>query len=98
MSIPDVLAAMNCSPQRHHQFVYADGGEFVSEHEGREVRAGNPFGLDSKLTAIGMPAPANLYLVERSDIPTLEAARAVRSQAENTQPTNHPIRSEGETK
>ena len=79
MTKSDVLAAMGREPDRHHQFVYADGEDFVTAHDGREVRAGNVFGLDSKLTQAGVPQPRNLYLVEREDIPALEAAREARS-------------------
>jgi len=44
--------------------VWEDGEEYVSSWEGKEVRAGNPFGLDSKLSDIGAPLPRNLFLVE----------------------------------
>lgn len=44
--------------------VFEDGDEFVAEWEGVEYRAGNPFGLDSKLTNAGVPEPRNLFLME----------------------------------
>lgn len=44
--------------------VYQDGDDFVATYDGTEVRAGNPFGLDSKLDNIGCPAPRNLFLME----------------------------------
>lgn len=75
MTVSEVLDVMKQEPDRHHQFAYEERGEFVSEYDGREYRAGNPFGLDSKLSDAGMPAPASLYLVEREDVPALEAAR-----------------------
>jgi hypothetical protein len=53
-------------PENAHRvaiLVREDGDEFVAEWDGREVRAGNPFGLDSRLTDIGAPQPRNLYLL-----------------------------------
>ena len=44
--------------------VRQDGEQYVAEWNGVEVRAGNPFGLDSQLTDIGAPAPRDLYLTE----------------------------------
>jgi len=44
--------------------VYEDNDEFVASWDDIEVRAGNPFGLDSKLTDIGCPQPRNLFLME----------------------------------
>jgi hypothetical protein len=44
--------------------VTLQGGEYVAEWGGHEVRAGNPFGLDSKLADIGAPVPRDLYLVD----------------------------------
>ena len=44
--------------------VTQDGDEYVAEWDGKEVRSGNPFGLDSKLTCIGAPQPRDLYLIE----------------------------------
>ena len=46
---------------------YESGDEYVAEWGGTEVRAGNPFGLDSRLTSIGAPIPHNLFLVSRDD-------------------------------
>lgn len=37
--------------------------EYVAEWDGREYRAGNPFGLDSKLLDAGVPRPHDLVLV-----------------------------------
>lgn len=47
--------------------VYEDGNEYVATWGGTEVRAGNPFGLDSRLTDIGAPQPRNLFLVSAID-------------------------------
>lgn len=44
--------------------VTQDGDEYVASWGGREVRAGNPFGLDSRLDGIGAPRPRDLYLVD----------------------------------
>lgn len=44
--------------------VRQEGDEYVAEWDGTAVRAGNPFGLDSRLDAIGAPAPRDLHLVE----------------------------------
>jgi len=38
---------------------------FRAEWNGQVVEAGNPFGLDSKLSYIGAPAPRDLYLIEQ---------------------------------
>jgi hypothetical protein len=43
--------------------VTEDGDEYVAVWDGREVRAGNPFGLDSRLDDIGAPRPRDLYLI-----------------------------------
>ena len=48
---------------RAHIIVREDGEDFVAEWEGEEVRAGNPFGLDSKLTVAGVPQPRSLWLL-----------------------------------
>lgn len=47
--------------------VKEDGDEYVAQWSGNEVRAGNPFGLDSRLTSIGAPQPRNLFLVSDED-------------------------------
>lgn len=43
------------------------GEEYVAEWDGAEVRACNPFGLDSRLTYLCAPQPRNLYLVSAED-------------------------------
>ena len=48
---------------RTHIIVREDGEEFVAEWDGEEVRAGNPFGLDSALTGAGAPRPRSLWLL-----------------------------------
>ncbi|WP_087483997.1 hypothetical protein [Brachybacterium massiliense] len=48
---------------RTHIIVREDGEEFVAEWDGEEVRAGNPFGLDSALTDAGAPRPRSLWLL-----------------------------------
>lgn len=45
-------------------YAYEDGDDYVAEWDGHEVRAGNPFGLDSRLSEIGAPAPRNLFFIE----------------------------------
>ena len=45
--------------------VTQDGDEYVAVWGGREVRAGNPFGLDSRLSEIGAPPGRDLYLMEQ---------------------------------
>lgn len=45
------------------------GDEYIAEWDGVEVRAGNPFGLDSRLDAIGAPAPRDLHLVGIDGVP-----------------------------
>jgi hypothetical protein len=47
--------------------VREDSGEYVAEWDGREFRASNPFGLDSKLSEAGAPFPRDLYLIEGVD-------------------------------
>jgi hypothetical protein len=49
--------------------VRQEGEEYVAEWEGREVRAGNPFGLDSRLDGIGAPIPRDLHLIEIDGVP-----------------------------
>ena len=44
--------------------VRQDGEEYVANWNGMEVRAGNPFGLDSRLSDVGAPVPRDLYLIE----------------------------------
>ena len=44
--------------------VRQEGDEYIAEWDGTAVRAGNPFGLDSRLDAIGAPTPRDLHLVE----------------------------------
>lgn len=45
-------------------YVHEDGEDYVAEWDGKEVRADNPFGLDSRLDGIGAPNPRNLFLIE----------------------------------
>lgn len=68
MTLADIDAEQAKPENRNRPaiLVYENGNEFVAEWEGVEVRAGNPFGLDSKLSAIGAPRPRNLYLTEES--------------------------------
>lgn len=80
MTMRAVNAQIVAAPERAHILVYEDGDQFVAAYEGQEFRAGNPFGLDSELTAGGVPAPRNLYLVDR--IEALEADPAERSQGD----------------
>jgi len=49
--------------------VRQEGKVFVAEWDGREVRAGNPFGLDSLLSDIGAPTPRDLHLIEIDGVP-----------------------------
>ncbi len=54
-------------PENAHRtsvLCYEDGDEFVAEWDGMEFRAGNPFGLDSRLTEAGCPSPRNLFLMQ----------------------------------
>ena len=44
--------------------VTQDGDEYVAVWDGQEVRAGNPFGLDSRLDSIGAPVPRDLHLID----------------------------------
>lgn len=48
-------------------FVWEEGDELVTEVDGVVYRAGNMFGLDSKLTDGGVPMPRNLYFVDEPD-------------------------------
>lgn len=50
--------------------VKEDSGEYVARWDGRDVRAGNPFALDSRLDGIGAPVPRNLFLVSATDYET----------------------------
>jgi hypothetical protein len=51
--------------------VRQEGDVFVAEWDGREVRAGNPFGLDSRLGDIGAPVPRDLHLIEIDGVPNV---------------------------
>lgn len=53
--------------ERTDVYVFEEGDQFVVEWEGKRYEAGNPFGLDSKLAAAGLPAPRNLRLVKKSE-------------------------------
>lgn len=58
-------------------FAYEDGADFVVEAQGREFRAGNMFGLDSKLE--GYFGKRNVFLVskdESDNVPILESGEA----------------------
>ena len=48
-------------------FVWEENGEFVTDVDGQVFRASNQFGLDSKLSEAGIPAPRNLYFVDEPD-------------------------------
>lgn len=48
-------------------FVWEEGGELVTQVDGKTYRAKNCFGLDSALTDGGVPMPRNLYLVDEPD-------------------------------
>lgn len=48
-------------------FVWEEDAELVTEVDGSVFRAGNVFGLDSKLSDAGIPAPRNLYFVDKPD-------------------------------
>jgi hypothetical protein len=69
MTIAEVAATRAQPDQvgRAAVFVFKDGDEFVTEWEGVELRASNPFGLDSCLASVGAPVPRSLYLVSRDD-------------------------------
>ena len=47
--------------------VRMDGDNFVAAWDGREFRAGNPFGLDSKMDEAGVPQPRNLFLIDNEE-------------------------------
>lgn len=59
----EAQALMAKEPERTHVICREDGDGFVASWGDIEVRAGNPFGLDSELEKIGCPHPRNLYLV-----------------------------------
>lgn len=48
-------------------FVWEEGEELVTYVDFTEFRWTNVFGLDSKLTEAGIPAPRNLYFVDAPD-------------------------------
>lgn len=49
--------------------VRLEGEEYIAEWDGKEVRAGNPFGLDSRLDHVGAPMPRDLHLVMIDGVP-----------------------------
>lgn len=54
--------------ERTDVYVYEEPkGTFVVEWKGERYESGNPFGLDSKLYAAGLPAPRNLHLVTKNE-------------------------------
>lgn len=67
MTMAEVRAQMEKAPERTPILVRVDGDEFVATYGDQEFRAGNPFGLDSKLTESGVPAPRDLYLVDAEE-------------------------------
>ena len=60
---------MTDSKARTRIDVRQEGDVFVAEWDGKEVRAGNPFGLDSRLSDIGAPIPRDLHLIEIDGVP-----------------------------
>lgn len=63
----DEVRAETLRSGRPAVLVKEDGDEYVAQWEGREVRWGNPFGLDSLLTDMGAPMGRNLFLVSAED-------------------------------
>ena len=53
--------------ERTDIYVFEEGDQFVVEWEGKRYEAGNPFGLDSRLSYAGLPSPRNLHLVEKAE-------------------------------
>lgn len=45
----------------------SDRDEYVAVYAGIEYRAGNPFGLDSKLAVGGAPARRSLFLIDEEE-------------------------------
>lgn len=66
MTLDDVRGIMaKAERNRPAVLAYKYGAGIVSSWGGVEVRAGNPFGLDSRLDQTGAPQPRNLFLVSR---------------------------------
>lgn len=69
MTLDEVIQVMQ-SPEYANRvavLVKQEGDDYVAQWDGREVRAGNPFGLDGKLNYTGAPSPRNLCLVSAED-------------------------------
>lgn len=56
--------------ERFPVFVWQESGEYVTEVDGRVFRAATQFGLDSRLSDAGVPAPRSLYFVDEPDYET----------------------------
>lgn len=54
-------------------YAYEDGPDYVVEAQGREFRAGNIFGLDSKLD--GYFGKRNIFLVSKDEADNAPAAK-----------------------
>jgi hypothetical protein len=48
-------------------FVWVEGNDYITEVDGKVFKSSNEFGLDSKLSVAGIPAPRNLYLIDAPD-------------------------------
>lgn len=67
MMTMDEVRAIMARPHQQGRTVflcYQDGDEYVTEFDGKQIRATNEFQLDSFLIDAGAPWPRSLYLVE----------------------------------
>lgn len=64
MTLDEALAHAATVPERTPILVRQEGDELVARYGDRDYRSGNPFGLDSKLSDGGVPAPRNLYFID----------------------------------
>ena len=68
MTMGEVRKHVEAEPERAHVLVFEEAdGSFVARWEGETARWSNMFGIDSKLTDLGVPQPRNLYLVSPED-------------------------------
>jgi hypothetical protein len=65
------LHAKDGNWNRFAVMVWEEGGQLVTEVDGKVFRAKSAFGLDSLLDDAGIPKPRNLYLVDEPDYEAL---------------------------
>mgnify|MGYP006921425481 CR=1 FL=1 len=74
----DEAITIHIKPENYKKFpvfVWQEGGDLVTDVDGQVFRASTAFGLDSKLSEAGIPAPRNLYFVDEPDYESVGATQ-----------------------